>query len=110
MVLFSCVSHTPAYCLVLSVFSPIIACIQLRTNTGKKPWYEAVPVQSMMLESLGVLSRWTIEVKVRKDAALISWRAKKTENENRVKASKIHLMPFYTFNATVAQAVSVMSD
>lgn len=46
--------------------------MQLRTNTGKNPWYEAVPVQSMMFESLGVLSRWTIEVKVRKDAAFMS--------------------------------------
>lgn len=58
--------------IISAMFSPIIACMQLRTNTGKKPWYEAVPVQSMMLESLGVLSRWTIEVKVRKEAALIS--------------------------------------
>lgn len=57
---------------VSATFSPIIACIQFRTSTGKKPWYDAVPVQSMMLESLGVLSKWTIEVKVRKDAALIS--------------------------------------
>lgn len=61
------VLNASAWCL------PIIAWMQLRTSTGRNPWYEAVPVQSMIFESLGVLSRWTIEVKVRKDAAFMSW-------------------------------------
>lgn len=48
----------------------------------------------MMLESLGVLSRWTIEVKVRKDAALISW-GKKKKKDLKYRNVYMHLSPEY---------------
>ncbi len=48
--------------------------IQLRTMTGRNPWKLAAPVASIIVFNLGLRSRWIMEVRAFRTAALISIR------------------------------------
>jgi hypothetical protein len=66
--------------LLLLVVGEVRLVMQLRTMTGRKPWKLAAPVTSMMVLSLGklgFLSRWMIEVRDLRAAALGSRVGKK---------------------------------
>ena len=73
---------------------PVREEMQFLTITGKKPWYDAAPVTSMMVFNfgkLGFLSRWMMEVSDFRAAALISmrWSPRITSTSTSVEKTRV---------------------
>ena len=81
--------------------------IQFLTMTGRKPWKLAAPVTSMMVLSLGKLglrSRWMMEVRDLRAAALISIRWSPFISSSSTSSSS---RPEYSRPCTVYQIVGM---